>query len=143
MSCHSKVCKYYVNECPLQLFWRRQTEPLLVIARKCLQRNVAQQIVGLLVPNVVRPRALRLAISWNQTQTQIQTQKQTQTHTQLTKTTPPHPIWRFRKFIGRSHLLIWPWPGGGGARPKWRWGRRKWRWVRAPQVRVRPQAMAK
>ena len=40
--------------------------------------------------------------------------------------TPPHPIWRFRKFTGRSQLLgvpsywAFPWPGGGGgggARP--------------------------
>ena len=45
---------------------------------------------------------------------------QTQTHTPLKKPahpTPPHPIWRFRKFTGRFQLLIWPWPGGGGARP--------------------------
>ena len=55
---------------------------------------------------------------------------QAQIHTQLKKlphptpmsasgllVTPPHPIWRFRKFNERFQLLIWPWPGGGGARP--------------------------
>ena len=31
--------------------------------------------------------------------------------------TPPHQKWRFRKCTGRFHLLIWPWPNGGGARP--------------------------